>query len=355
MNIYGVGFVQRAVDPVSLSDANLRTTESDKKLIEPDKDILDLTTQGLSSEETRAVGILGDGFHKVRQTLEAMKTITGIAEEEWRPESDRLSLQEDLFRLQGDLHRMTHDVALSLGEETYDSTLATDGVLSMGFSPLEIDKASCTIQFSMLHDAQMPLSQCGLPSGYQGLRVVSVREDPDHPAAGQGEVAHWLQLVATGKGRVLPSYIDKALDRIKEARDSGKTLNDLSKDPFIRRSRLFLGDSASSMKATEEIDKGLGRLDEMIGKVAESLRKIASDPRKEAARQDELLFPKSGMEDMRFLARTELGDLTFRYGADLSDMRFIAARGAVGQLFSKVDTFLKDDLYRSLGVGKLFF
>ena len=109
------------------------------------------------------------------------------------------------------------------------------------------------------------------------------------------------------------------------------------------------------MKATEEIDKGLGRLDEMIGKVAESLRKIASDPRKEAARQDELLFPKSGMEDMRFLARTELGDLTFRYGADLSDMRFIAARGAVGQLFSKVDTFLKDDLYRSLGVGKLFF
>ncbi|WP_300523351.1 hypothetical protein [Aminiphilus sp.] len=321
--------------------------------IPEEKDILELSTDTLTAEEARAVKAMGVAFSKIDGTLRAMKKISVLAEDERYTEEERMDLQIRMIELQADLHRDVHTMGLAASGQTYESTLPTDAALSM-FSE-GTNKEEGTVGYFLSHKpGEFFLSEWGVASEFKDLRVVRVTLAEEHIRS--DVVSHQITLVATGKGNVLESNADKAIKRLTEAKESGVSLRDMSEDPLFSSSKMFLGDAEASKKVTEAIGKEIARLADLREKTSASVGELLTpEGNASSTGKSAVAGLDRNMEDRYRIAGTELGDMVFTYGADLSDIRLKNTTGRLGMLFSAVDTFLKDETYRNLGIGKLHF
>jgi|GEM_PF-6996141 len=278
----------------------------------------------------------------VGKIAEEMRALSAAAEDENMSDEQRIGLQIQMTDLQARLYRKTYGMSVEIASNgsnaNFNSNLpdAIDYDRKMTIKLLEREQARLTNTGAAESDGALLLEQRVALRVENGPESHGLKEAYFDERLGKLAVSDEWSIEPLDGGTVrITGY------RARDLADSGKVVSDADR---FARANLSLLDVGAARASTKKIEKQIAA----IAKMNEELSVYADKSRNDA---DDSI---AGMGRMR-PAQDGFGENPLNAkNLDAADLRLTDIFSENGRLYQKFDSFLKDRLHKSLGLGGIW-
>jgi hypothetical protein len=337
---------------LAFSGAHLNISEAGMSLAGK----LRVSNEKIPSTGTEA-NLMTQTISEVENILKEMKTLASVAEDETISDERRIDMQIQMTKLQAQLYKKIYGMSLELaskgGSGNFNANLvnAVDYDENMTIKLLERERVRLTNGEGLESGESVLLEQRVALRAENGPESYGLKEMYFDEELGKVVVSDEWSVKSLQDGTTLITG-QRASDLI----GSGKVISD---EDRLAQNNLSLMDPESAKKSAKKLQRQLTKVERMSGSLTKELESASgvglADYNKAVAAPDaQSNAVMVGMGLMRS-RQTDFGENPLR-GKDLdsADVRLASANGAYGEIYQKLDDFLKDGIHKTVGLGGLW-